>query len=71
MQTNNLLTLYQEGRLTEIDLHFAGFMSTLAGDDDPDLMMILIFPWRQRLLAVPVAEGMSAWIFRPWQEKTF
>jgi exodeoxyribonuclease V alpha subunit len=39
MRTNNLLTLYQEGVLTEIDLHFAGFMSSLAGDDDPDFYL--------------------------------
>ena len=39
MRTNNLQTLYQEGVLTEIDLHFAGFMSSLAGDDDPDFSL--------------------------------
>jgi exodeoxyribonuclease V alpha subunit len=39
MPNNYLLTLYQEGVLTEIDLHFAGFMSSIAGDDDPDLSL--------------------------------
>ena len=39
IRTNNLLTLYQNGVLTELDLHFAGFMSSLAGDDDPDFSL--------------------------------
>ncbi len=39
MRTNNLITLYQDGVLTEIDLHFAGFMSSLAGADDPDFSL--------------------------------
>jgi exodeoxyribonuclease V alpha subunit len=39
MPTNNLQMLYQEGLLTELDLHFAGFMSSLAGEIDPDFSL--------------------------------
>jgi exodeoxyribonuclease V alpha subunit len=39
MRTNIIRTLYQEGVLSEIDLHFAGFMSSLSGDDDPDFSL--------------------------------
>jgi exodeoxyribonuclease V alpha subunit len=39
MRNKELRMLYQEGLLTEIDLHFSRFMSSLSGDDDPDFCL--------------------------------
>ena len=36
---NDLIRLYQEGVLTEIDIHFAGFLAKLAKNDDPDFSL--------------------------------
>jgi len=39
MRKDNITTLYQTGLLSEIDIHFARFISHLSNNDDPDIFL--------------------------------
>ncbi|MEE8324594.1 MAG: hypothetical protein V3R31_02965, partial [Candidatus Humimicrobiaceae bacterium] len=39
MRKDNITTLYQTGLLSEIDIHFARFISQLSNNDDPDIFL--------------------------------